>query len=251
MEKPQVIIWKIEGKIIDHDGFLKVLAELVAEARKEDGTLCYWWSLDKTGEWYSDLDCYRDEEAALTHLRNWANYAEKFAQHATIERCVVYGEVPDSIREKLESLAPCYHNYYGGFIKHVPADESIDPQDIIWTLEGHITDTERFHEAVELMTSRSASEEGTLMHWCSVKPLCDEDSMGKIESERRFHIIERYANDAAAMEHIKTWERCGCVFMQSAVVEGFHVHSPISNELSKSIAALYPIQMNWVAGFAR
>ncbi len=249
MDESQRIVWKIEGKIINHDGFMKVLADLVAQARKEEGTLTYWWSIDKSGQWYTDLDCYADEAAALAHLDGWAQYADVFTKHASIERCIVYGDVPDSIKKRLEGLSPCYYNYYGGFSKLAPEDSQGDQNDIIWIFEGHITDTERFHESMELLTSHTVVEEGSLMHWWSVKPLCD--GMGKHESERRFHIIERYANEAAAMKHLDIWNTYGCIFMQSTVIEAFHVHSSLSPELAQSIEAFYPIQMNWIAGFTR
>ncbi|MFI3322403.1 MAG: hypothetical protein R3Y50_07765 [Rikenellaceae bacterium] len=44
MEKTGKILWIIDGKIKDMDGFNSVVADVVEMARAEHSTKTYWWS---------------------------------------------------------------------------------------------------------------------------------------------------------------------------------------------------------------
>ncbi len=245
----QAVIWKIEGKITDHEEFNHILSELVMRARSEVGTLTYWWCLDQSGVGYTDLDCYRDEEAALRHLDAWEELAEDFARCATIERCTVYGDVSEQIQQRLQALSPCYYCNYGGFIKE-PSGLGVPVHgDVLWMMEGLIEDTEKFLEAMELLTTHSYHEPSSCMHYWTVKPF--ENEKEGAAHERLFHVIVHYANAQGALEYVKLWDSYGHLLVGSAEIMRVGAYSLFPLELSEAMKPFEPEQMTWIAGFAR
>ncbi len=246
-QREQAVIWKIEGKIVDHEEFNHVLSELVMRARSEAGTLLYWWCVDPSGSGYADLDCYRDEESALKHLNSWEEVAADFARCATIERCTVYGDVSEAIRERLEALAPCYFCDYGGFTKEPSADAALEHGDVIWTMEGLIEDTEKFHETMEIFSTHTCSDDRVRMQWWTIKPF-EKDGAAH---ERLFHVIVHYADAQGALEYVKLWDTYGHLLVGSAEIVRVGAYSLFPLGLSEAMSPFEPEQMTWIAGFAR
>ncbi len=232
------ILWIIEGTVINNVDFAEVTAKLIETAKDEVGTQLYWWSQILKTFTYCDIDCYADEISALEHLEGWAKNSEAFDRCATIDRCLVLGNVPDRIKEALDPLSPQYMSFYGGFAKDKPAD-SDTINDIIWSLEGKITNRELFDESMRTLTAKSEVEVGSLMHWW-----CTDD-------DDNFFVLEQYADRGAAMLHLNTWATYGHLFMDSTQISKYRVYSDLSEELKAATGALMPELMQFVGGFSK
>ncbi len=244
------VIWKIEGRILDRAAFDTILSQLVAQARLEEATLLYWWCLDATGESYCDIDCYRDEAAAIAHLVGWAQHAEAFSRCATIESCTVYGEASEEIKERLAGLAPCYESFYAGSCKQGQQLDEGSARDVILSVEGRISDTERFHDIVSLLTAQAQVQSGARLHWWTVKPLCEGESDSS-ESERHFHVLLRYDHGQCLQECRQVWQSYGHLFLEVAKIDQVCVYSDARAQLEDFFADDEVAHMRWLAGFAR
>ena len=234
------IVWKVEGRVNDPQGFENLVKEIAQKSHTQSGTNLYWWTISSDGKVYCDFDCYKDEESAFEHLKVWGEFAERFSQVATIDKFILLGDASDKLRDSFKGL-PMYNlPYYGGFRKDAPASKKSESSDIIWTLKGKVTDWDKFYESMVTLTSKTETEEGSLMHWW-----CADKESGI------FHVIERYADDEAAMKHLETWSKYGNLFMESTEIAKFITFNTLSSELLAAVSGLNPIQMNFFVGFGR
>ncbi|MFI3239362.1 MAG: hypothetical protein R3Y22_02060 [Bacteroidales bacterium] len=233
------VLWINEGEILNSTGFSKVVEGRISAADKEQGTITYWWSRTEDGNRYADLDCYQDAQSAMQHLNGWREHSEEFMKNATIGRCLVLGDVTDDIRGELIALTPQYMSFYGGFSKDKPTN-SDTISDIIWSLEGKITNKELFKESMEKLTVITKAESGSI---CYLWYVDDEDN---------FFILEHYIDSAAATEHMATSKSVGNIFFDSTQIDRFRTYSNINNkELAESISALNPENLEFIGGFSK
>ena len=113
-------------------------------------------------------------------------------------------------------------------------------ENIIWTLEGKITDKEKYAEAMKTLTEKSYTEEGTLTHWWTVA-----------EDDETFHVYERYADPEETMKHLMTWNQYGHLFLESTEISRFTVYSELTDELKEAVAGLNPVYMKPYGGFSK
>ncbi|MFI3306624.1 MAG: hypothetical protein R3Y68_08965 [Rikenellaceae bacterium] len=238
MKKTDKILWLINGKIKDFDGFNGVVADVVEMARSEHATKTYWWSVSQDRTRFCDLDIYDNEQAALEHIEHWTPHSDEFSKYAANERLLVLGDVPHSINDALSAMNPHYMGYFGGFAKDKPTDA--DPlSEVIWSLEGRVTDKAMFREACDKLTPITQAENGSILYlWC-------------VDEEDRFFVLERYLDSDAAMTHMKNTAEGGKLFFGSTEVTAFTIYSEISPELADVVKGLNPERMEFAAGFAR
>ncbi len=232
------VIWINEGEILSEDKFKDVINNRIAAASGEKGTTTYWWSRSEDGNRYTDIDCYINQDAAMTHLQAWGEYNDIFMEAATIGRCLVLGDVPPEISDALIALNPHYMSFYGGFTKPKAINRD-HTSDIIWSLEGKITDKELFKKSMETLTSKTKDESGSLAHWWCT----DEDD--------NFIVLEHYSDNDAAMLHLTTWTTYGDMFLNSTEIARYRVYSDLSSELSDAIDGLSPERLQFLGGFSR
>ncbi len=238
MKNINKILWLINGKIQDFDGFNGVVADVVEMARSEHATQTYWWSATSDKRKFYDLDIYATEQAALEHIGHWAPHSDEFSRYATNERLIVLGDTPQSVKDALSTMNPHYMGFYGGFAKDKPS-ETDQLGDVIWSFEGRVTDKEMFRKACDELTPITRAESGCMMYlWC-----CDE--------EDRFFVLEHYLDSDAAIEHMKNATEGGKLFFGSTEVASFTIYSEISSELADVVAELNPARLEFVAGFSR
>lgn len=97
-------------------GFEAVMAELVADAEREPGTLVYEWNFAEDGRTCHIHERYRDVEHGDVHVRNFAeNYAGRFFELIGGIRATIYGEPGDYIRSALDGVKPAYFRRLAGF----------------------------------------------------------------------------------------------------------------------------------------
>ncbi len=238
MKNTGKILWLIDGKIKDFDGFNGVVADVVEMARREHATKTYWWSVSSDKSKFCDLDIYDNEPAALEHIGHWAPHSDEFSKYASNGRLLILGDAPHSIKDALSAMNPHYMGYYGGFAKDKPA-EANQLSEVIWSFEGRITDKDKFHEAMVRLTPITQAESGSIMYlWC-------------VDEEEHFFILERYLDSDAAMIHMENSAEFGKLFFGSTEVTTFTIYNEISPELTEVVKELNPEKMEFLAGFSR
>jgi len=110
--------WIVEAKIADgkRDEFEAIAKEIVAEARKEVGTLGYQYFVSDDGD-VLILERFADSAAADTHVDLWDRYAERWLAAAPATRMVHLGNVPEAVRARHAELAPKLLKQIQGFTR--------------------------------------------------------------------------------------------------------------------------------------
>lgn len=238
MKNTNKIIWLINGKIKDFEGFSGVVSDVVEMARGEHATKTYWWSASSDKVKFCDLDLYDNEQAALQHIAHWSPHSVEFSKYAINERLVVLSDVPNTIKDAFSAMKPHYMGYYGGFVKDKPKNTD-QLGEVIWSFEGRITDKVKFKEACDSLTPITKAENGCITYlWC-----CDE--------EDHFLILERYLDSNAAITHMENAAEGGKLFFDSTEVTAFTIYSDISPKLADVVKKLNPEKYEYFAGFSR
>lgn len=238
MRASNKIVWIVDGKINDVEGFKGVVNDVVEMARNEFDTKTYWWSMSGDKSHFSDLDIYDNSAAALKHIGHWAKHSAEFETYAESKRLLILGEVEQPIKDALAAMNPQYMSYFGGFAKDKPLETDFS-SDVIWSFEGRITDKEMFVEAMERLSPIALTESGCMLYWWC----CDQ--------EDRFMVLEHYLDSDAAVAHMKASAGFGKLFFGSTDIDKFTIYSDITHELADVVAELNPVQMSLVAGFSR
>ncbi|MEM1203736.1 MAG: antibiotic biosynthesis monooxygenase [Acidobacteriota bacterium] len=110
--------WIVEAKIKEgqRDAFEAVMQEIVAETRKEDGTLNYQYYVSDDGD-VLVYERFETVEAAHVHVSNWDRFAERWIAAAEPTRMVHLGDLPDDLRQRHAALAPLWLKPFGGFVR--------------------------------------------------------------------------------------------------------------------------------------
>lgn len=110
--------WIVEAKIEDgrRDEFRAIVDEIVAETRKEGGTLTYQYFVSDDGD-VLVLEQFADVESAHKHIDNWDNFADRWLDAAPGTRMVHLGDLPDELRKRHAALAPKHLKHFGGFAR--------------------------------------------------------------------------------------------------------------------------------------
>ena len=110
--------WIVEAKIKDgrRDEFAQIVENIVAETRKEGGTIVYKYFVSDDGD-VLVLEQFKDVESAQIHITNWDNFAERWLDAAPGTRMVHLGDLPDELRERHAALAPKHLKFFDGFAR--------------------------------------------------------------------------------------------------------------------------------------
>lgn len=110
--------WIVEAKIKDgkREEFAAVMEEIVAETRKEEGTLNYQYFVSDDGD-VLVYERFASVEAAHVHIDNWNRFADRWLAAAPGTRMVHLGDLPDELRERHAALAPKMLKPFGGFAR--------------------------------------------------------------------------------------------------------------------------------------
>lgn len=108
--------WIVEAKIKDgkRDEFIAVMKDIVAETRKEAGTMNYQYYASDDGD-VLVYERFKDIESAHTHINNWDHFADRWIAAAEPNRMVHLGDLPSELRERHAALAPLWLKPFGGF----------------------------------------------------------------------------------------------------------------------------------------
>lgn len=102
-----------EGKM---DAAEKLLDEMATIIRAvEPGTETWSWFRSEDNHTISILERYRDENAAMTHLNNFGDFADRFMSILTPCRFTVLASPSSELREAISGFGPVYRAPGGGF----------------------------------------------------------------------------------------------------------------------------------------
>ena len=100
------------------DEFRDVVAGLVEETRKENGSLAYDYSVNEQETVIQVFESYRDSEAVVHHVtRTFPGFAERFTECVTIEGFEVYGSPNPAARAILDGFGSTYMKPFEGFTR--------------------------------------------------------------------------------------------------------------------------------------
>ena len=110
--------WIVEAKIADgkRDAFKAIVEEIVAETRREEGTLTYQYFVSDDGD-VLVVERFADVASAHIHIDNWEAFAERWLAAAPAMRMVHLGSLPDELRERHAALAPKHLKPFDGFAR--------------------------------------------------------------------------------------------------------------------------------------
>ena len=100
------------------DDFKQVVAPLVAEAKREPGTLAYEFSVGSDRSTVHIFERYRDSNAVVSHVADtFGKFAERFLALAKVTSFVIYGAPSAEAREILAGFNPVYMTRFDGFTR--------------------------------------------------------------------------------------------------------------------------------------
>lgn len=98
------------------DSFRSLTDEMVEATRAEPGALVYERFVSGDGGTVHLYERYVDSDAALSHLRMFADrFAERFAALVERRRILVYGDPSPELRAALDGIGAAYLRLLGGF----------------------------------------------------------------------------------------------------------------------------------------
>jgi quinol monooxygenase YgiN len=102
----------------DFPAFKAVVAPLVDETRKEDGSMAYEYNITADQTMVHIIEHYRDSAAVVHHVtKTFSRFAEPFTALASVESFVVYGTPEPEARAILDSFGAVYVIPFDGFTK--------------------------------------------------------------------------------------------------------------------------------------
>lgn len=110
--------WIVEARINDgkRAEFEAVMQAIVAETRKEGGTLNYQYFVSDDGD-VLVYERFATPESADLHINNWDRFADRWIAAARPTRMVHLGNLPETIRARHAALAPLWLKPLGGFAR--------------------------------------------------------------------------------------------------------------------------------------
>lgn len=110
--------WIVEAKINEgqREAFETVVKEIVAETRKEGGTLNYQYYVSNAGD-VLVYERFANVESAHIHVGNWDNFAERWIAAARPIRMVHLGNLPEDLRARHAALSPLWLKPLEGFAR--------------------------------------------------------------------------------------------------------------------------------------
>lgn len=97
------------------DAFRSVAEDLIARTRSEPTTLDYEWNLSEDETVCHIFERYASDEAVLTHVASFHDFAQRFMEACHPTRFHVYGTPGDAVKSALADLNPVYFAPLGGF----------------------------------------------------------------------------------------------------------------------------------------
>ncbi|NMP81257.1 antibiotic biosynthesis monooxygenase [Pseudoalteromonas arctica] len=113
------VTWTVQGQIKEdkYDEFLLVMAQLVALAKSEAGTLMYEWTVSEDKRSVHIYERYQDEDAAKVHLAGWDKSGPLFLSVVDMDKITVFSQLSKEFAQGFAGPSTVFMKPVGGFVK--------------------------------------------------------------------------------------------------------------------------------------
>ncbi|MBH0021748.1 antibiotic biosynthesis monooxygenase [Pseudoalteromonas sp. SWXJ133] len=113
------VTWTVQGQIKEgkYDDFLLVMAQLVALAKSEAGTLMYEWTVSEDKRSVYIYERYQDEGAAKAHLAGWNESGPLFLSVVDMDKITVFSQLSKEFAQAFADPRTVFMKPVGGFVK--------------------------------------------------------------------------------------------------------------------------------------
>ncbi|MEH6713605.1 MAG: antibiotic biosynthesis monooxygenase [Paraglaciecola polaris] len=240
--------WIVEAKLNPGqlENFKKVMNSQVNRALTEKGTLNYQYYMSDEGD-VLVYERFSNADASHEHIENWDDHAARWIDAATPTRMVHLGDLPDDVRERHAALSPLWLKPLGGFAREQAADSRVTKdgdtqfENFGWIVEAKLNagQLENFKGVMQDQVKRALTEEGTLNY------------QYYISDEGDILVYERFKDLASSHIHIENWDAHAQRWMAAATPTRMVHLGDLPQELRDRHAALAPLSLKPLGGFAK
>jgi quinol monooxygenase YgiN len=95
--------------------FKAVMNEMIVVTKEESGTLAYEWCFNEDETYVGLYERFRDSEAAIIHLNNFAPFAERFTATCSSMDMIALGKPNDEVKAMLTNFTSNIVEFKAGF----------------------------------------------------------------------------------------------------------------------------------------
>ena len=112
----QDVYWVITFDVSDMNKYKSIVEKLEPATEKEPGAITYVYTVAPDNKTVDIIERYKDSDAALAHLKTFAQYQKEWNEVAKPTRFVVYGAASDDLKKALAGAHPTYMEPFAGFL---------------------------------------------------------------------------------------------------------------------------------------
>lgn len=240
--------WIVEAKLKEGEleNFKAVMNSQVNRALTEEGTLNYQYYLSDDGD-VLVYERFADAHASHEHIENWDSHAERWIAAAEPTRMLHLGDLPDDVRERHAALSPTWLKPLGGFAREIDETSMINTdngttfENFGWIVEAKLNEgqLEAFKAVMNSQVERAKTEPGTLNYQYY---LSDEGDV---------LVYERFRDLESSFTHIENWNDHAEQWIKAATPTRMVHLGDLPKELRDMHAALSPLLLKPLGGFAK
>lgn len=240
--------WIVEAKLREGqlENFREVMNSQINRALTEEGTFNYQYYLSGEGD-ILVYERFQDAKASHVHIENWDDHAERWIAAAEPTRMVHLGDLPDDVRQRHATLSPLWLKPLGGFAREEVEGSMIQKngemtfENFGWIVEAKLREgqLENFKKVMNSQIERSLTEEGTLNY------------QYYMSDEGDILVYERFNDLESSYIHIENWDDHADRWISAATPTRMVHLGNLPQELRDKHAALSPLLLQPLGGFAR
>lgn len=240
--------WIVEAKLNEGqlENFKAVMNSQVNRALTENGTLNYQYYMSDEGD-IMVYERFANADSSHEHIENWDDHAERWLAAAPATRMVHLGDLPDDVRARHAALDPLWLKPLGGFAREeaegsvIEKDGNTTFENFGWIVEAKLNEgqLEAFKEVMNAQVERAKTEPGTLNYQYYMSD--DGDIM----------VYERFKDLEASHIHIENWNDHAERWIAAATPTRMVHLGDLPQELRDKHAALSPLLLKPLGGFAK
>tara|TARA_R110000751_G_C13717447_1_gene475092 strand:+ start:313 stop:1053 length:741 start_codon:yes stop_codon:yes gene_type:complete len=240
--------WIVEAKLNagELENFKAVMNSQVNRALNEVGTKNYQYYMSDAGD-VLVYERFVDADSSHEHIENWDDHSARWMAAAAPTRMVHLGELPDDVRERHAALSPLWLKPFGGFSRAEEQTSQINKNgdttfdNFGWIVEAKLNpgQLDAFREVMNSQVERAKTEPGTLNYQYYMSD--DGDIM----------VYERFRDLEASHIHIQNWDDHAERWIAAATPTRMVHLGDLPKELTDKHAALSPLLLKPLGGFAK
>ncbi|MGB7390144.1 putative quinol monooxygenase [Marinomonas sp.] len=240
--------WIVEAKLNagELENFKAVMNSQVNRALTEVGTKNYQYYLSDAGD-VLVYERFANADASHEHIENWDAHAERWMAAAAPTRMLHLGDLPDDVRERHAALDPLWLKPFGGFAREEAQGSAITDagnttfENVGWIVEAKLNpgQLDNFKAVMESQVARALTEEGTLNYQYYLSDAGD------------ILVYERFKDLESSHIHIQNWDDHAERWIAAATPTRMVHLGDLPQELRDKHAALSPLLLKPLGGFAK